>query len=55
MRTKVAVQTLAHTAVAVDHIAQWAAYLIAHRAAEAAANGQAKFIGHFGSLEANNL
>ncbi len=39
MWAKVAMQTLTHTAVTVDHVAQWAAYLIAHRTAKTAASG----------------
>ena len=52
MRAKVAVQALAHTAVAVDYVSQWADYLVAHRTAEATASGQAILISHLESLEA---
>ncbi len=51
MRAKVAMQTLAHAAVAVDHVAQWGVYLITHRAAKAATSGQASLIGHLEFLE----
>ena len=54
MRAKVAVQTLTHTAVAVDHVAQRAAYLIAHSAAKAATSSQASLITHLESLKAYN-
>ncbi len=52
MRAKVAMQSLAHTAVAVDYVSQWADYLVTHRTAEATASCQAIFISHLESLEA---
>lgn len=36
MRAEITVQALAHAAVAVDYVTQWASYLVAYRAAEAA-------------------
>jgi len=52
MRAKIAVQPLAHAAVAIDYIAQWALYFIANRATKAAASSQAGLIGHLEPLEA---
>jgi hypothetical protein len=46
MRAKVAVQALAHAAVAVDHVTQWASYLKAHCTTKATAGGDVIFICH---------
>lgn len=41
MRAKIAMQALAHTAVTVNYIPQWANYLVANCAAKASTRGQA--------------